>query len=165
MLQRSKLNKRSYNKHSCKSKKIQPAEQKALALQKAAAKEGFCWHKNHDFFAKIEEEFNELKEAIKDHKTSDIEAEFGNLYFTLLNLARHLNIDSQKALKKTNAKFRNRFTYIEESLSTQSKTLADVSLNETEDLWSKAKSKKQGKYQISSTIKIKKSSNYSIESY
>ncbi|EJF87947.1 MazG family protein [Bartonella vinsonii subsp. arupensis OK-94-513] len=125
-----------------KVKKIQPADQEALALQKAAAKVGFDWHENHDFFAKIEEEFNELKEAIKDHKTSDIEAEFGDLYFTLLNLARHLNIDSQKALKKTNTKFRNRFTYIEENLSTQSKTLADVSLEEMEDLWNKAKSEK-----------------------
>ncbi|EJF96829.1 MazG family protein [Bartonella vinsonii subsp. arupensis Pm136co] len=125
-----------------KVKKIQPADQEALALQKAAAKVGFDWHENHDFFAKIEEEFNELKEAIEDHKTSDIEAEFGDLYFTLLNLARHLNIDSQKALKKTNTKFRNRFTYIEENLSTQSKTLADVSLEEMEDLWNKAKSEK-----------------------
>ncbi len=61
------------------------------------------------FFAKIEEEFNELKEAIKDHKTSDIEAEFGNLYFTLLNLARHLNIDSQKALKKNKRKISQSF--------------------------------------------------------
>ncbi|MCZ2159043.1 nucleoside triphosphate pyrophosphohydrolase [Bartonella sp. 220] len=125
-----------------KVKKIQPAEQEALALQKTAAKVGFDWHKNHEFFAKIEEEFNELTEAIKDHKTSDIEAEFGDLYFTLLNLARHLNIDAQKALKKTNTKFRNRFTYIEESLSTQSKTLADISLEEMEALWNQAKSEK-----------------------
>ncbi|GAA5105110.1 nucleoside triphosphate pyrophosphohydrolase [Bartonella jaculi] len=122
-----------------KVKKIQPADQEALALQKAAAKIGFDWHENHEVFAKIEEELNELKEAIKDGKTSNIEEEFGDLYFTLLNLARHLNIDSQKALKKTNTKFRNRFAYIEESLSTQSKTLADATLNEMEDLWNKSK--------------------------
>ncbi|WP_078691783.1 nucleoside triphosphate pyrophosphohydrolase [Bartonella taylorii] len=126
-----------------KVKKIQPADQEALALQKAAAKVGFDWRENHKFFAKIEEELNELKEAIKDAKTSEIEEEFGDLYFTLLNLARHLNINSQKALKKTNTKFRNRFTYIEENLSAQSKTLADASLNEMEDLWNKAKNERQ----------------------
>ncbi|WP_455466765.1 nucleoside triphosphate pyrophosphohydrolase [Bartonella sp. B39] len=125
-----------------KIKKIQPADQEALTLQKAAAEVGFDWHENHNFCAKIEEEFNELREAIKDNKMSDIEAEFGDIYFALLNLARHLNIDSQKALKKTNTKFRNRFAYIEESLSTQSKTLADASLNEMEYLWDKAKNKK-----------------------
>ncbi|WP_208435754.1 nucleoside triphosphate pyrophosphohydrolase [Bartonella phoceensis] len=125
-----------------KVKKIQPADQEALALQKVAAKMGFGWHKSDKIFAKIEEELNELKEAIKENRTLDIESEFGDLYFILLSLARHFNIDSQKALKKTNIKFRNRFTYIEESLSTQSKTLADASLNEMEDLWNEAKTKK-----------------------
>ncbi|ATP12269.1 nucleoside triphosphate pyrophosphohydrolase [Bartonella henselae] len=125
-----------------KIKKLQPAHQEALALQKAAATVGFNWHESHKFFAKIEEEINELKDAIKNDKTSDIEAEFGDLYFSLLNLALHLNIDSQKALKKTNTKFRNRFTYIEESLYTQSKTLANTSLKEMESLWNKAKNKK-----------------------
>ncbi|WP_273720697.1 MULTISPECIES: nucleoside triphosphate pyrophosphohydrolase [unclassified Bartonella] len=122
-----------------KVKKIQPADQEALALQKEAAKVGFDWHENHKIFAKIEEELNELKEAIRDDKISDIEAEFGDLYFVLLNLAHHLNIDSQQALKKTNTKFRNRFAYIEESLSMRSKTLAETALNEMEDLWNKAK--------------------------
>ncbi|WP_208437643.1 nucleoside triphosphate pyrophosphohydrolase [Bartonella taylorii] len=126
-----------------KVKKIQPADQEALALQKAAAKVGFDWRENHKVFAKIEEELNELKEAIKNNKISDIEEEFGDLYFTLLNLARHLDIDSQKALKKTNTKFRNRFTYIEGNLSAQSRTLADASLNEMEDLWNKAKNGRQ----------------------
>lgn len=126
-----------------KVKKIQPADREALALQKAAAKVGFDWHESHKVLAKIEEELNELKEAIKDDKTADIEEEFGDLYFTLLNLARHLDIDSQKALKKTNTKFRNRFTYIEENLSAQSKTLTDASLNEMEDLWNKAKNRRQ----------------------
>ncbi|UTO29111.1 nucleoside triphosphate pyrophosphohydrolase [Bartonella harrusi] len=123
-------------------KKIQPAEQEALALQKTAAKVGFDWHENHHFFAKIEEELTELKEAIKENKTSDIEEEFGDLYFTLLNFARHLNINPQKALKETNKKFRNRFSYIEDNISMQSKTLADTSLSEMEGLWNKAKTEK-----------------------
>ncbi|WP_019218723.1 nucleoside triphosphate pyrophosphohydrolase [Bartonella florencae] len=125
-----------------KVKKIQPADQEALALQKTAAKVGFDWHERHKIFAKIEEELNELKEAIREDEISDIEGEFGDLYFILLNLALHLNIDSQKALRKTNTKFRNRFTYIEESLSAQSKTLADTSLSEMESLWQEAKNKK-----------------------
>ncbi|WP_035451616.1 nucleoside triphosphate pyrophosphohydrolase [Bartonella birtlesii] len=125
-----------------KVKKIQPADQEALALQKAAAKVGFDWHENHKIFAKIEEELNELKEAIKEHKTTEIEAEFGDLYFVLLNLAHHLNIDSQKALRKTNKKFRNRFSYIEETLSIQSKTPTDASLSEMETLWNEAKNRK-----------------------
>ncbi|MGF7158142.1 nucleoside triphosphate pyrophosphohydrolase [Bartonella heixiaziensis] len=133
------LSRNSTTSTLAKVKKIQPADKEALALQKAAAKVGFDWHESHNFFAKIEEEFNELKDAITNDKMSDIEAEFGDLYFTLLNLARHLNIDSQKALKKTNTKFRNRFTYIEKSLSSQSKKLADASLNEMESLWNKAK--------------------------
>ncbi|EJF81223.1 Nucleoside triphosphate pyrophosphohydrolase/pyrophosphatase MazG [Candidatus Bartonella washoeensis] len=125
-----------------KVKKIQPADQEALALQKAAAKMGFDWHEHHKIFPKIEEELNALKSAIKNNKTSDIEEKFGDLYFILLHLARYLNIDSQKALKKTNTKFRDRFTYIEENLSYQSKTLADASLNEMESLWHKAKDEK-----------------------
>ncbi|WP_317993339.1 nucleoside triphosphate pyrophosphohydrolase [Bartonella gliris] len=125
-----------------KVKQIQPAEQEALALQKAAAKVSFDWHENHKVLAKIEEELNELKDAIKESNRSDIEEEFGDLYFTLLNLARHLNIDSQKALKKANIKFRTRFAYIEKNLSTQSKTLTDASLNEMEALWNKAKNER-----------------------
>ncbi|WP_375681910.1 nucleoside triphosphate pyrophosphohydrolase [Bartonella sp. CE47NXGY] len=120
-------------------KQIQPANQEALALQEAAAKVGFDWQKSDKVFEKIEEELEELKEAIKNKQNSEIEAEFGDLYFILLNLARHLAIDSQKALKKTNIKFRNRFAYIEEKLSTQSKTLTDTSLNEMEALWKQAK--------------------------
>ncbi|CAK01695.1 nucleoside triphosphate pyrophosphohydrolase [Bartonella tribocorum] len=122
-----------------KVKSIQPANQEALALQEAAATVGFDWQESDKVFAKIEEELEELKEAIKNKKNSEIEAEFGDLYFILLNLARHLEIDSQKALKKTNKKFRNRFAYIEEKLSTQSKTLTEASLNEMEVLWKQAK--------------------------
>lgn len=122
-----------------KIKPIQPANQEALSLQEAAAKVGFDWQESDKIFAKIEEELEELKEAIKNKKNSEIEAEFGDLYFILLNLARHLAIDSQKALKKTNIKFRSRFAYIEEKLSTQSKRLTDASLSEMEALWKKAK--------------------------
>ncbi|WP_438721495.1 nucleoside triphosphate pyrophosphohydrolase [Bartonella rochalimae] len=120
-------------------KSAQPADKEALALQKAAAEVGFKSYDSDKTFAKIKEKLNTLKEAIKIEKKSDIEIEFGDLYFTLLNLARHLNIDPQKALKKTNTKFRNRFANIGENLLAQSKMLTDVSLKEMEDLWNKAK--------------------------
>ncbi|WP_330167667.1 nucleoside triphosphate pyrophosphohydrolase [Bartonella grahamii] len=136
---REEKNNNSSTSILAKVKQIQPANQEALALQEAAAKVGFDWQKSDKVFEKIEEELEELKEAIKNKKKSAIEAEFGDLYFILLNLARHLTIDSQKALKKTNIKFRNRFAYIEEKLSTQSKKLSDASLNEMEELWKQAK--------------------------
>ncbi|ATO57286.1 nucleoside triphosphate pyrophosphohydrolase [Bartonella sp. 1-1C] len=120
-------------------KSAQPTDKEALALQKTAAEVGFESYDSDKIFAKIKEELNTLKEAIKIKKKSDIEIEFGDLYFTLLNLARHLNIDPQKALKKTNIKFRNRFANIEENLLAQSKMLTDVSSKEMKDLWKKAK--------------------------
>ncbi|OPB31579.1 ATP diphosphatase [Bartonella sp. AR 15-3] len=80
-------------------KSARPADQEALALQSIAAKVGFEWYENDQIFAKIKEEINKLKKAIKIKK-SDIEIEFGNLYYTLLYLARHLNIDPKKYFKK-----------------------------------------------------------------
>lgn len=139
--EREELSKEKNNHLSilAKVKPIQPADQEAFALQEEAARVGFDWQENDKVFAKIEEELEELKAAIKNKKKLEIEAEFGDLYFILLNLARHLAIDSQKALKRTNTKFRNRFAYIEKKLSTQSKTLTDASLKEMEALWKKAK--------------------------
>ncbi|UNF47661.1 nucleoside triphosphate pyrophosphohydrolase [Bartonella krasnovii] len=139
--EQKKLSKEKNNNSSilAKVKPIQPADQEAFALQEEAARVGFDWQESDKVFAKIEEELEELKEAIKNKKKLEIEAEFGDLYFVLLNLARHLAIDTQKALKKTNTKFRNRFAYIEKKLSTQSKTLTDTSLKEMEALWKEAK--------------------------
>ncbi len=103
-----------------KAKQIQPTDQETTALQKAAAKTNFDWHESYKVFVKLEKELHQFKDAIKEDKTSDIEAKFCDLYFSLLNLAHHLNIDSQKALKQANTKSQNRFTYIEKRLSTQS---------------------------------------------
>ncbi|WP_455474757.1 nucleoside triphosphate pyrophosphohydrolase [Bartonella sp. B30(2025)] len=125
-----------------KIKQIQPADKEAIALQTEAAKAGFDWHRNHKSFAEIENEFYKLKDAVQNNNASDIETKFGDFYFSLLNLARHLNIDSQKALKKANVKFRNRFSYVEKSLSHQSKTLADASLKAIEILWNEVENEK-----------------------
>ena len=75
---------------------------------------GFKWESTDQIFEKLEEEINELKEAIKSKKDSDIKNEFGDIYFTLLNLSNFLKINSESALQKTNKKFLDRFSIMED---------------------------------------------------
>ncbi len=75
---------------------------------------GFKWESTDEIFKKIEEEINELKEAIKSKNDSEIKNEFGDIYFTLLNLSNFLKINPESALKKTNIKFLDRFSIVEE---------------------------------------------------
>ena len=74
---------------------------------------GFKWESTDEIFKKLEEEINELKEAIKSNNDSEIKDEFGDIYFTLLNLSNFLKINPESALQKTNKKFLNRFSIIE----------------------------------------------------
>ena len=74
---------------------------------------GFKWESTDEIFEKLEEEINELKEAIKSKKESDIKDEFGDIYFTLISLSNFLKINPESALQKTNKKFLNRFSIIE----------------------------------------------------
>ncbi len=74
---------------------------------------GFKWESTNQIIEKLEEEINELKEAIKSKKKSDIKAEFGDIYFTLINLSNFLKINPESALKQTNKKFLDRFSIIE----------------------------------------------------
>ena len=76
-------------------------------------KYGFKWESTDQIFEKLEEEINELKEAIKSKNDSDIKNEFGDIYFTLLNLSNFLKINPESALQKTNKKFLDRFSIIE----------------------------------------------------
>ena len=75
---------------------------------------GFKWESTDEIFKKIEEEINELKEAIKSKNDSEIKNEFGDIYFTLLNLSNFLKINPESALQKTNMKFLDRFSIVEE---------------------------------------------------
>ena len=77
-------------------------------------KYGFKWERTDQIFEKLEEEINELKEAIKSNNDSEIKNEFGDVYFTLLNLSNFLKINPESALQKTNKKFLNRFSILEE---------------------------------------------------
>ncbi|WP_278970575.1 MazG nucleotide pyrophosphohydrolase domain-containing protein, partial [Bartonella apis] len=80
-----------------------------------------------------------LKEALETVNEENIRDEFGDVYFTVLNLARRLGIAPEQALKQANNKFRYRFNFIEEALAKQNKKLEDANLDEMEDLWNEAK--------------------------
>lgn len=119
-----------------------PALLEGLKLTKKAAKVGFDWENADQIFAKLDEEVAELKEAISKGETGNTAEEIGDLLFVVMNLARHLDVEPETALKKTNRKFRQRFKFIEDELKRQEKTLQDASLEEMDDLWNKAKAHK-----------------------
>jgi tetrapyrrole methylase family protein/MazG family protein len=119
--------------------KALPSLQKAYKLQEKAKKVGFDWENAEDCTKKVEEEFLELKEAIKYKSFDEIESEFGDVMFSLINLSRFLNINADKALQKTNEKFKKRFQYIENELSKTGLSFEDVSIEFLEELWQKSK--------------------------
>lgn len=119
--------------------KALPSLQKAYKLQEKAKKVGFDWENAEDCTKKVEEEFLELKEAIKYKSFDEIESEFGDVMFSLINLSRFSNINADKALQKTNEKFKKRFQYIENELSKTGLSFQDVSIEFLEELWQKSK--------------------------
>ena len=116
-----------------------PALLEALKLTKKAGKAGFDWEAKDAVFAKLEEEAAELRSAIERNDKKNVEEEIGDLLFVLVNLARHLDVEPETALKKTNRKFRSRFTYIEEALKSRGTALESASLTEMDELWNQAK--------------------------
>lgn len=111
----------------------------ADALQKEARKVGFDWQEPGPVFEKITEELAEVTQAIADNQADDIEAEFGDLLFSVVNLARHYQVNSDLALNKTNKKFKKRFQYIEAKVIKQGKQVSDLSLQELDQIWEEAK--------------------------
>ncbi|WP_297323197.1 nucleoside triphosphate pyrophosphohydrolase [uncultured Bartonella sp.] len=120
-------------------KTAQPLDKEAIALQKKAAQIGFDWSTPKPIFDKFDEELAELKTALHSGDHEQIEQEFGDVYFTLLNLARKLNLSPDQCLAKANKKFRYRFGFIEHALNKNNKSLDKATLNEMEDLWNEAK--------------------------
>jgi tetrapyrrole methylase family protein/MazG family protein/ATP diphosphatase len=116
-----------------------PAMSRAVKLQKRAARVGFDWPNAGDVIAKMAEEAGELTDAINDKDADAIEDEFGDLLFTVANLSRHLKVDPEKALRRTNEKFRQRFEYIEQQVGNADRAFKDYSLEELEELWVEAK--------------------------
>ena len=123
-----------------------PALMEAHQLSTKAARVGFDWKSIDDIFDKLHEEIEELRGAIAQHAEFKDEVthtlvreELGDLLFAATNIARHLHVEPEVALKLTNRKFRRRFKYIEDKLRDQGKTFQDVSIDDLESLWQEAK--------------------------
>lgn len=119
-----------------------PALLEGLKLTKKAAKVGFDWENAGQIFAKLDEETAELRAAIERGEKDNIDEEIGDLLFVVMNLARHLDVEPETALNKTNRKFRQRFRFIEDELKREGKSLDAANLKEMDDLWNKAKAQK-----------------------
>jgi XTP/dITP diphosphohydrolase/ATP diphosphatase len=114
-----------------------PATLEASKLGSKAAKVGFDWPDTNGLFDKLAEETAELRAEIARQDQDKIEAEFGDLLFTMMNLARHLKLDSESALRRSNAKFRARFAAMERAAG--SYALESLNADQLESLWSQAK--------------------------
>ena len=119
-----------------------PALTRALKLQEKAARVGFDWSEAAPILDKIEEEIGELREALATGDAAPIKDEFGDMLFAVVNLGRHLKLDSEAALSGTNEKFRSRFHYVEQALEASGGSLEKATLDEMEALWQQAKSAK-----------------------
>lgn len=116
-----------------------PALTRALKLQNRAARVGFDWPNLAPVFAKLQEEVGELQAELAQADTDRLEDEVGDILFVMANVARHLKVDPEKALRRANAKFERRFHFIEQALAEMGKKPADSSLEEMDGLWDRAK--------------------------
>lgn len=118
-----------------------PSMVKAIRLQEKSKTVGFEWKDIEAVYAKVEEEMAELKEAIKTGEYNKIEDEMGDVFFSLVNFARFLQVDADCALERTNKKFIRRFMAIENEATAQNKTMHDMSLEEMDLIWNDIKKK------------------------
>ncbi len=116
-----------------------PSLIKAYRMQEKAANVGFDWEKKEDVWDKVREEIAEVEEEMKRGAKADMEKEFGDLLFSLVNAARLYDINPDNALEQTNSKFRRRFTYVEEHSIKQGRNLKEMTLSEMDELWNEAK--------------------------
>lgn len=116
-----------------------PSLIKAYRMQEKAANVGFDWEKKEDVWEKVREEIAEIEAEMAKGDKENCEKEFGDLLFSLVNAARLYGINPDNALEMTNAKFRRRFGYVEENSLGQGRNLRDMTLEEMDTLWNKAK--------------------------
>ena len=116
-----------------------PSMVKAIRLQEKSQQVGFEWETTEQVMNKVEEELAELKEAMAASNHKEMEAEMGDVFFSLVNLSRFLKIDAENALALTNKKFMDRFMKMEELATNSGKALHDMSLQEMDDLWNQVK--------------------------
>jgi len=116
-----------------------PSMVKAMRLQDKSKQVGFEWDNTEQVWDKVEEEMGELKEAVAGGDKDKMEDELGDVFFSLVNFARFLQVDAENALERTNKKFIDRFTKMENQAALQNKFLHDMTLEEMDALWNKIK--------------------------
>ena len=119
--------------------KILPSILSAQRIQEKASTVGFDWSSVDQVWVKLEEELLEVRAAQKENDYNKIEEELGDLIFSVINMARFINIDPEEALESTNIKFINRFQYMEEKITKDKKNLKEMSLNEMNKYWNSSK--------------------------
>lgn len=117
-----------------------PALMRAQRVGEKAASVGFDWKSLDGVLDKVDEELKELKQEIKNENTTAIKQEWGDLVFSLVNLARHLQIEAEAVASSAVSKFNARFVAVEQKAKEQGRELSDLSLKEMDDLWDKVKS-------------------------
>ncbi len=118
-----------------------PALMRSYKVQQKAAQVGFDWTNTEDVFAKIREEIDELEAEYKNNSKSGMLDELGDVLFSIVNLSRFLKVHPELSLTQSTNKFINRFEYIEKQAAEEGKKLNEMSLDEMETLWVKAKKK------------------------
>jgi len=118
-----------------------PGLLRAARLQSRAAKVGFDWEQMEDVISKLEEEVGEFRATLKERKPEEVEDELGDVFFSLVNVARFVGVNPEDALRKTISKFIKRFRHIEMRASQEGRELSQMSLEEMDDLWKEAKGK------------------------
>ena len=121
-----------------------PAVVKATRLQEKAKQVGFEWDNREQVWEKVEEEMLELMEAVQSGEAAKMEEELGDLVFSLINYARFLQVDAENALEKTNRKFIDRFTRMEQQALQQGKPLNEMTLQEMDAIWNQIKKQNTG---------------------
>ena len=114
-----------------------------MRLQEKAKQVGFEWENKEQVWDKVEEEIGELKEALKSGQQDQVEDEFGDILFSLVNYARFLQIDAENALERTNRKFIHRFTAMEQQAMGHGKDLREMSLAEMDAIWNTVKRQRE----------------------
>lgn len=120
-----------------------PSMVKALRLQEKAKQVGFEWDTREQVWEKVQEETGELQAAVADNNRDEMENELGDLFFSLVNYARFLDVDPETALERTNKKFIERFTKMEQQALSEGRPLADMTLQEMDAIWNSIKKQKQ----------------------
>lgn len=116
-----------------------PAMVKAFRMGEKAASTGFDWKRKEDVWEKVKEEIAEVEAEMRAGRREELEGEFGDLFFALVNACRLYDVDPESALARTNKKFMQRFNYMEERASAEGHTLHELPLEEMEALWQQAK--------------------------